>query len=558
MWPRRIVKASRSSALISSSVTARTSRSSGRTGTRVTGRPVAARKRGGDGRRRRDRGRLADAVQALGRLGLRLEQLHAHRRHVEDGRDQVVGEAGILRRRRRRRGAPPSAPGRGPARCRPAPAPRTARGSDAPEVLRGGDLHHPHDPERGDRRRTRRGGRRSRAPCRVSLAGLGIQRRRGPVVVLDRLLHRVRLVQLVQAARTASEANGAAGHPALPGGGRRTGRADRGVGREHDHAVEAKLGAGDLLEQRDEALPHLGRRRVHLDEWLPAGQRDAHAGGGEVVEPLANPTSEAGQPRPAARVGDAAGSSRRSTGLVRWSGGMGMARSRSSSSRTGTAVDGLPGHQRSPRSALRSRRSIGSSPSSAASRSICASCATATWTAPNPAQRAARRRVGAGRADVDLGAAHAVRPGREAGGRRHHPRRRRRVRPAVEEHLGLHVDQLAVAGRAVLVPQPGGMAVHVGVERLVAGCTPSSRAASRGRASRQAWIGSPRPHGRRTCRRPRPDAAHELRGSDSAAHTWSRSSGSPRRDMQVDTAVLGRDRQADGGPRMAWSCIPTS
>ena len=80
------------------------------------------------------------------------------------------------------------------------------------------------------------------------------------------------------------------------------------------------------------------------------------------------------------------GSSRRSTGLVRWSGGIGMARSRSSSSRTGTAPSmACPVTSRSPAtSALRSRRSIGSRPSSAASRSICASCATATWTAPNP------------------------------------------------------------------------------------------------------------------------------------------------------------------------------
>src|SRR5205814_3223185 len=49
--------------------------------------------RGRDGRARRDRRRLADTLQAVGRVRIaELEHVHPHRGHVEDGREQVVGE----------------------------------------------------------------------------------------------------------------------------------------------------------------------------------------------------------------------------------------------------------------------------------------------------------------------------------------------------------------------------------------------------------------------------------------------------------------------------------
>ena len=87
-----------------------------------------------------------------------------------------------------------------------------------PTFLRGGDLDDADEAERGVDVAHRPVGGEAERHVRVALAGLGIQRGRGPVVVLDRLLHRVRLVQLVQARAhgLAGQANGAAGHPALP------------------------------------------------------------------------------------------------------------------------------------------------------------------------------------------------------------------------------------------------------------------------------------------------------------------------------------------------------
>ena len=80
------------------------------------------------------------------------------------------------------------------------------------------------------------------------------------------------------------------------------------------------------------------------------------------------------------------GSSRRSIGVLRASGGSGMPRSSSSSSRTGAGPSTTwPVGSRSPVAmAFTIRSSTGSMPSAAASRSICDSWANATWTAPNP------------------------------------------------------------------------------------------------------------------------------------------------------------------------------
>ena len=52
----------------------------------------------------------------------------SHRRHVEHRRDQVVGERRVADQRRRRPGSPPSAPARGPGRCRPRSGPRPPAG----------------------------------------------------------------------------------------------------------------------------------------------------------------------------------------------------------------------------------------------------------------------------------------------------------------------------------------------------------------------------------------------------------------------------------------------
>src|SRR6266849_2921478 len=60
-------------------------------------RAAAGRSDGGHDRRaRRDGWRLADTFQAVGRVGVaKLQDIHAHGRHVERGRKKVVGERGV-------------------------------------------------------------------------------------------------------------------------------------------------------------------------------------------------------------------------------------------------------------------------------------------------------------------------------------------------------------------------------------------------------------------------------------------------------------------------------
>ena len=70
--------------------------SSGRTGTRVSGRPVAARMAERIAAVETTVGRLADALDAVGRVGLgHLDELDLDGRHVERRREQVVGEARV-------------------------------------------------------------------------------------------------------------------------------------------------------------------------------------------------------------------------------------------------------------------------------------------------------------------------------------------------------------------------------------------------------------------------------------------------------------------------------
>ena len=72
---------------------------------------------------------LADPLDAVRRAGLRLlDELRHDRRHVEDRRDQVVGERGVADDPVLEPAAPPSARGRGPSRCRPRPGPRPPAG----------------------------------------------------------------------------------------------------------------------------------------------------------------------------------------------------------------------------------------------------------------------------------------------------------------------------------------------------------------------------------------------------------------------------------------------
>ena len=122
--------------------------SSGRTGTRVSVSAGRRAHRGDDRGGRCDRRRLGDAVEPVGRVRLgELEDLGAHRRHVEDRRNQVVGEGGVAK----------AAVGELDLLHQREPEPLGDPALDLPlhrdrvdgpaDVLRGGDLDHPHQPE---------------------------------------------------------------------------------------------------------------------------------------------------------------------------------------------------------------------------------------------------------------------------------------------------------------------------------------------------------------------------------------------------------------------------
>ena len=257
-------------------------------------------------RRRRDRRRLADALAPVRRQRVaELEHLHAHGRHVQDGRDQVVGERRVPQTRARdedllhQREAESL---RDPALDLALDGLRVERASD---VLHRRDLDHPDEPELAVDVDDRSMGGVGEGHVRVALARLGIERAGRSMVVLEGLLDRRLAEQLGEAdARravhaphlaagqlelavaelrrrelehavadgVARELHRAAGHPGLARGRRRAGRADGGVRGHDDDALHAELGARDLTLDRHEALSDLGGRRVHLDLWL-AGRR---------------------------------------------------------------------------------------------------------------------------------------------------------------------------------------------------------------------------------------------------------------------------------------------
>ena len=144
--------------------------------------------------------------------------------------------------------------------------------------------------------------------------------------------------------------------------------------------VDAQLGADDLRLDGDESLPDLGGGGVHDGGRLAADDLQPDAGGGVVVEALREAdvldadaiADAAADPSPCVVLATPPGSSRRSRRVARRR--QRRSRTRSSSSATGAGrVDAparsAPGPPRS--SALRTRISTGSSPSAAASLSIC-------------------------------------------------------------------------------------------------------------------------------------------------------------------------------------------
>ena len=100
---------------------------SGRIGTRRSGQPVAARIAAATAGPDEIVGGSPTPRSAVRRVRVGvLEHLDLHRRHVEDRRDQVVGERRVPHRARRSRRSPPSAPAPCPARVPPWIWPTTA------------------------------------------------------------------------------------------------------------------------------------------------------------------------------------------------------------------------------------------------------------------------------------------------------------------------------------------------------------------------------------------------------------------------------------------------
>ena len=173
---------------------------SGRTGTWFSGSPVAARMAATIGRAGGDRRRLADPAQPVGRVRVGvLEHLDPHRRHVEDGGDQVVGERRVPDLAVRRSGSPPSRPARAPGPMPPWICPSTACGLIAlPDVLDAVQLDDLDQAEFGvhvDDRAVR--GERV-LHVREALAGLRVERLGRPVPPLDGLLDDLVAEQLGQ------------------------------------------------------------------------------------------------------------------------------------------------------------------------------------------------------------------------------------------------------------------------------------------------------------------------------------------------------------------------
>ena len=245
--------------------------SSGRTGTRGSSRPVAARSADDDRGGRDDRRRLADSLHAVGRvrLGL-LDELDDDGRHVERRRDQVVGEARVRDQAVARldllHQREPDAL-RGAALDLALDRERVDRLAD---VLRGADPDDAGEAELdvdlGDDAHRGHGEGDVGALAR-DLAGLGVERR-GPRVAVDPLdvdLARADALALARAPRGRRAApRPAAIHvireaDAEPAEPTRRGRARR----EHD-VVGAELGARDLQDHVRHALADLGGGAVDL------------------------------------------------------------------------------------------------------------------------------------------------------------------------------------------------------------------------------------------------------------------------------------------------------
>ena len=240
--------------------------------------------------------------------------------------------------------------------------------------------------------------------------------------------------------RPAGGVDGAAAHPRLARRRRRAGRADRGVDRLQHDDVDAEHGAGDLLGDRDEALPDLGRGELERGDAVgepAAGRRvvvealgvhqvlDRHA----PADAAPDVADVGGQPG-AARAGASGRRRRRRRGDADRRRPASAARpSRGCSGRPGATLSTTcPVISRSPVTiALRSRISTGSSPHASASRSIWPSWAKHACTTPKPRIAPHGRWLVRTAQPVDDGVGAAVRTLGVGDGVEQHGRRRRGV-----------------------------------------------------------------------------------------------------------------------------------
>ena len=262
--------------------------SSGRTGTRVQRLAGGVAQRRHHGSRRDDRRRLADTLGTVRcrRLG-HLDQDGLDRRHVEGGRNQIVGEACVddpavtrLDLLHQSEADP----------LRSAALDLTCDGEwvhGPADVLRRPDPDDPGkaelDVDLGDDAHRGTGERNVRALAR-DLAGLRIERRRPGMSVhpLDVDLAAAALALLER--RPARIAHGPRRHPCHPRRRRRACRAHR-RGRvwHQGHRSRTELGARHLQDHACDALPHLRRSTVHIGASVLTQD---HAGCTRIVEPL--------------------------------------------------------------------------------------------------------------------------------------------------------------------------------------------------------------------------------------------------------------------------------
>ena len=291
--------------------------------------------------------------------------------------------------------------------------------------------------------------------------------------------------------RTARQArvDGAAAHPRLARRRRRAGRADLGVDRvEHDD-VDAEHRAGDLLGDRDEALPDLRRgelQRRHAVGQLAARRRvvvealgvhevlDRHAVA-DAAPHVADVGGQAGAAGQAHRV-DVAGWSGDSPIATSGIGSAAVSRMQRATGRH--ALDDLPGDQ-----AVAGLHGVAQAeldrvePARRGEPVHLALVGEARLHDAEAAHRPARQVVGAHGDALDDGVRAPVRALGLGDAVEQHGRRRRRVGPAVEHEAGLDLDDLAVRRGVVAHPDRRRVAVDVAEEALGAAVRDAHRPA---------------------------------------------------------------------------------